>query len=66
MRDEARAHHLADERCQVGRHVSHLGDEVGVQRAAVVDEGNHSLGEALDIEQVNGGDILAWDGNEVK
>lgn len=59
MRDQAGTDDLADESGQVGSNDGHLGDEVGVERLAVVGKRDNALGEGHHVLHVGFGDVLA-------
>mmetsp|Transcript_12113 Transcript_12113/g.26039 ORF Transcript_12113/g.26039 Transcript_12113/m.26039 type:complete len:379 (-) Transcript_12113:661-1797(-) len=57
--DEAGAHHLPNQGRQVGRHRVHLVEQVGVEAVAVLSQRDDALGKALNVDEVDGGDVLA-------
>jgi len=59
VRDEPRAHDLADERGQVGRDRVHLVQQVCVQLQAVLGERDDAPRERLDVDHVDRADVLA-------
>ena len=62
MRYESGAHHLPDERRQVGCDAVHLLQKVTVERRAVLREVDHARGKCLDVHKVDRTDVLAHRG----
>lgn len=52
-------YHFPDEGGQVGGHLAHLGAKILLQLLPILCQRDDPGGEALDIDQVNGGDIHA-------